>query len=315
MVSVTVPSKAILFGEHAVVFGEPAVAVAIDLKMNMMLKPTDGASYVDGYPLDPKYHPYICTAFEKLWKTSPEFAGKGIEMKISSNIPTSSGLGSSAALTVSTVACMLKLRNMYSEEQVAKMAFDVEYHTQGRASPIDTSTVTHGSSIMLNGSKRDNFLWQVTKNEKSWYVHHCDLPELTFVVGYTGKKGKTGELVAKVRRFAEHSGFAREVIGEIGQVAREGVKALKLKDKARIGELMDKNHKLLAILGVNTPELEALVQAARRHSYGAKLTGAGGGGSMIALTDDPETTSKAISRAKGMPYIVRISREGAKLTA
>ena len=314
MVSFTVPSKAILFGEHAVVFGEPAVAIALDLKMKLTLTPLEGESIVDGFKLDPKYHSYIWTAAQRLWKTSPELAEKGFEIKISSSIPTSSGLGSSAALTVSTVACMLKLRNMYSEENVAKNSFEVEYETQGRASPIDTSTVTHGSSILLNGNKSENFLWQIERNDKSWYVHHCDLPDLTFVVGFSGKKGKTGEQVAKVKRFVEHSGFAREIIREIGDVTREGVKALKSNNKEQIGKLMDKNHKLLAILGVNTPELERLVQAAKRTSYGAKITGAGGGGCMIALTDDPEATAKSILHAKGTPYIVHISHEGVKLS-
>ena len=76
---------------------------------------------------------------------------------------------------------------------------------------------------------------------------------------------------------------------------------------------MTKNHKLLAILGVSSPELQKLVDAATPYSYGAKLTGGGGGGSMIALTDKPEKVYRAIELRGGIPYIVRTGVDGIKI--
>jgi mevalonate kinase len=133
------------------------------------------------------------------------------------------------------------------------------------------------------------------------------------VIGFTGSKGLTGPLVAKVKRYADHSGFAREVIQEIGALTLEGMDYLKKDDRSSLGKVMTKNHKLLAILGVSTPELDRLVQAALPHSYGAKLTGAGGGGSMIALTDQPKEVCEAIKKRGGIPYSVRTGVEGARI--
>ena len=90
-------------------------------------------------------------------------------------------------------------------------------------------------------------------------------------------------------------------------------KCLRTGDIEKVGKLMDRNHDLLAILGVNCTELQRLVDAARPHSHGAKLTGSGGGGSMIALTDKPDETAAAIKRAGGKPYIVKVSTDGVRI--
>ena len=75
---------------------------------------------------------------------------------------------------------------------------------------------------------------------------------------------------------------------------------------------MDRNDKLLGILGVSSKELTKLVDTARRHSYGAKMIGSGGGGCMMALTDKPERTAEAINRIGGDPYVLRVTPEGVK---
>ena len=83
------------------------------------------------------------------------------------------------------------------------------------------------------------------------------------------------------------------------------MQALRRRDFARAGQLMDRNHAILTELGVGHPMLDRLVAAARATSYGAKLTGAGGGGSMVALSERPEATAAAIRAAGGKAFIVR----------
>jgi mevalonate kinase len=136
---------------------------------------------------------------------------------------------------------------------------------------------------------------------------------MTFVVGYTGFKGLTGPLVAKVKRYVDHTRFARDIIDEIGGLTIDAMKALRTNNVEELGRLMTKDHDLLAILGVSTPGLQKLIDAALPHSYGAKLTGAGGGGSMIALTDRPEEVSKAIRSRGGMPFIVKTGVDGVRI--
>jgi mevalonate kinase len=135
---------------------------------------------------------------------------------------------------------------------------------------------------------------------------------MTLVVGFTGISAPTGPLVAKVKRYVDHSGFAREVVEEIGGLTQEGVRCLKVQDMVGLGSLMTKDHRLLAILGVSCSSLDKLVEAALPYSYGAKLTGAGGGGSMIALTDSPKNVADAIRKKGGTPFVVHTGVPGVK---
>jgi mevalonate kinase len=139
------------------------------------------------------------------------------------------------------------------------------------------------------------------------------VPQLNLVVGFTGISAATGPLVAKVKRFADKSKFAKEIIEEIGQLTIEGREALRRNDPVKLGSLMTKDQKLLAILGVSCQALDDLIDAALPLSYGAKLTGAGGGGSMVALTDRPDQVAEAIRKKGGYPIKVRTGVAGVRL--
>jgi mevalonate kinase len=304
----------ILFGEHAVVYGEPAIALAVTRRFHMQVeeRASGEGHIVDGQKMTQAHHSYFKYAIEKYWE------GGALEVRTQSEIPSSSGMGSSAALTTSLMGCLVQLSGGSIEaerERIAWQSFDTEYAVQGRASPTDTSTATMGKGILLAKEPREGLLWHVERGTAEWYVHRVDVPQLSIVVGFTGVKGNTGELVAKVRRYWEANNFAKETVSEIGGLAMEGVSALQAGDRVRIGRLMDRNHQLLSILGVNHPKLQRLVDAARPHSYGAKLTGAGGGGSMIALTDEPDKVSMAIENAGGTPFIAEIGAPGLRSDA
>ena len=303
MVLASAPAKVILFGEHAVVYGEPAIAVAINLRTTVAIARSEKFT-VNGRPIEDKFHRYIKNAIDLLWKNYP------LEIVTYSSVSSSSGMGSSASITVATVSALLHLNNSLSEENVAKKSFEVEYITQGGASPIDTSTVTHGSGILVSREMRENFLWKIEKNGIRWYIHHLDIPQLKLVVGFSGIKGNTAVMVAKVRRFYMWNSFARDVIREIGEITLCAIDALRDGDYKRIGELMNRNNRLLTILGVSHPKLRTMIQEASKYSYGVKMTGAGGGGSIIALTDEQDEVVKAIENAGGKAYKVEISRRG-----
>jgi len=118
---------------------------------------------------------------------------------------------------------------------------------------------------------------------------------LPFVIGYDGGAGDTGALVAGVRDLREEYDFAADTVTAIGDVVREGEAVLGTGDYETLGELMDFNHGLLSALGVSSRSLDSMVWAARdADAHGAKLTGAGGGGCIVALdeTDDALTALK-----------------------
>jgi mevalonate kinase len=296
----------ILFGEHAVVFGKPALALAIDLRIVAEVTLADEYT-VNRNPMKKRSHAYISASLDEAW------GGPPIDVRTVSRIPSGSGLGSSAALTVSCVAALLSAKGELTQERVARRAFEVENKVQGRASPTDTSTSTHGHGIIVSSDLLDGLLWRIEKGERKWNVHHCDVPELGLVVGYTGINASTRLLAAKVKNLVDSDGDARKAVDRIGEIVLEGVEATKKNDKKSLGKLMIENHALLNQLGVGHPALDKLVEACSGHSYGAKMTGAGGGGSMIALTDDPDAVSKAIRDAGGEPIIARVGCEGVRV--
>jgi mevalonate kinase len=306
MFTCSAPGKMILFGEHAVVFGRPALALAIDLRISCKVSPSDQYT-VNRHPMKKRHHAYISASLDEAWDGPP------INVDTMSEIPAASGLGSSAAVTVSCIASLTTFKGRLEPATIAKMAFEVENNVQGRASPTDTSTSTHGQGVLVSPNKMDNLLWRIEKGSVVWNVHHCDVPRLRFVVGYTGIHAATGPLVAKVKRLVETDDDAKKAIDRIGEIVLAGVDALKKGDKRRIGELMSENHALLNQLGVGHPSLDKLAEACREYSYGTKLTGAGGGGSMIALTDEPDRVSKEIEMAGGEAIPISVGCDGVRI--
>ena len=299
------PGKMILFGEHAVVFGKPALALAIDMRISSAVSLSNEFS-VNGRPMNKRRHAHISAALDEAW------GGPPINIDTLSQIPSGSGLGSSAAVTVSCIAAILMEKKRFDPETVARKAFEVELRVQGRASPTDTSTSTHGHGVIVSPERMDGLLWRIEHDRKVWNIHHCEIPPLKFVVGYTGIHAATNPLVAKVRKLVDADQDAKHAVDRIGEIVLEGVDATRAKDKKRLGKLMLENHGLLNQLGVGHPALDRLVDACKGISYGAKLTGSGGGGSMIALTDDPKTVAKALADADGEPIIVQVGCEGVR---
>jgi len=298
-------AKVILLGEHAVVFGKPAVSVAIGLRLRCQIRPASVSS-LNGVPLTPHNYSYVSACLAK--HGAPPTA-----VLTDSDFPSGSGLGSSAAVTVALLAALNASKGGFKEETVAREAFEVECEVQGRASPIDTSTCTHGNGILVQRERGDDFLWEISRDTRRWCVHDLSVPKMTLVVGFTGKSKPTGPLVAKVKRYVDHSTFARDIIDEIGEVTLEGVRQMSQGDLEGLGRTMTMDHKLLAILGVSSRELDKLVSSVLPHSYGAKLTGAGGGGSMIALTDEPQKVMDIIRRKGGQPFAAETGVPGVKI--
>ncbi|MEF8835030.1 MAG: mevalonate kinase [Candidatus Thermoplasmatota archaeon] len=299
------PGKTILFGEHAVVYGEPALSLAVDRRIKCEVSDSSSETYVNGYPINRKHHSYILECIEKM-DTDEKF-----EIETKSDLPSGAGMGSSAAVTVSTIGALRRfLSKNIDKEKIAREAFEIEYKVQGSASPIDTSTSTHGNAILISKEKEEGFLWQIEKENNLWNISHQNIPDIDLVIGDTGVHSNTGPLVKKVRRFYDRSNFAREIIEDIGDIVKKATRHLKNEELEKVGELMNENQRLLSILGVSHPKLEKLIRGARKHSYGAKLTGAGGGGSMIAFTDEPEKVADEIDKRGGTPYIIKSTKKG-----
>lgn len=301
MSEASAPGKAILLGEHAVVFGEPAIACALDLRTRVRVEGRGTSVTVNGEPLQDKLKlPHVHHA---LGLTGEPWGP--LDIRIDSQVPASAGLGSSAALSAALLGALIAHKGMAPQpEEVARLAFEVELGVQdGRASPTDTSTSVAGGGVLVDTARGPNLLWHFERGERQWFLHRLEVPRFTLVVGHSGQRGSTAAQVKHVADLARRDPEALRTIKHLGDLARQGVKALGDHDIEGLGKLMDQAHTGLQRLGVSTPRLDELVQAARPHAYGAKLTGAGGGGSIIALTDAPQDVARAL-RSKGCQAIV-----------
>jgi len=300
MVTASAPGKVYLFGEHAVVYGEPAVPCAIerratvtvterseglrvqadDLSLNGFTveyegKASDRPDIDVSESLVDAGMGYINEAIEQV-KDVTGVDTVGFDVEINSQIPLGAGLGSSAAVAVAAIdAGTRELGVELSPEEIADRAYQVEREVQdGEASRADTFCSAMGGAVRVEGDD----------------CRQIEAPELPFVIGYDGGAGDTGELVAGVRRLRDQYDFAADTVAAIGDIVRNGEEVLAAGDLEELGRLMDFNHGLLSALGVSSRSLDAMVWAARNgDAHGAKLTGAGGGGCIVALDETPES--------------------------
>jgi mevalonate kinase len=319
------PGKVYLFGEHAVVYGEPAVPCAIERRAHVTvseredgrLRVSAGDLSIDGFtveysggtddtpdvdvpaPIVEAAMGYVDEAVEQA-RDAAGAPDAGFDVEIDSEIPLGAGLGSSAAVVVAGVdAATRELGVELDARELADRAYQVEHAVQdGQASRADTFCSAMGGAVRVEGDDCETL----------------DAPDLPFVVGYDGTSHDTGELVAGVRDLRDEFGFAADTVSAIGDLVRRGEAALAEGDVETLGRLMDVNHGLLSALGVSARTLDSMVWAARDGGAdGAKLTGAGGGGSIVALDDgDGAETALSLTPECEEAFRAELAREGVR---
>lgn len=284
MATWSAPGKVFLFGEHAVVYGKPGVAMAIRPRVFVTVRKSKSAHHARS--------PYIDSCFD-------EMGVKG-SVYVNSQLPSSSGLGSSAAVTVATLSAINdEFGKKFTMEEIANMAFAIEKKVQkGRASPTDTSVSTFGGIVLITGTQRRRLPPQ----------------NLPLVVGNTLVSHSTSKMVEKVAGLKKKNPeICDPILDAIGAVSLCGIRHFS--DPHLLGTLMNMNHALLEALGAGHPSLSRLVLAARAAgAYGAKLTGAGGGGCMVAICPKhlKSRVVGAVEACDAKAFITNLDTEGAR---
>ena len=321
MVRAFAPGKCILFGEHAVVYGHPAVAVAIDSGVEIELTESDSWT-IEGMPFHSEKHPHISHILDDIFN----YDGKPLKINIESGLFPAAGLGSSAALSNAMGAAVLRMMDTNAKLdsiKLARIGHAAEAKAQfGRASPTDTATSALGGCVVVSGEQVEGteHIFDATlhtpEGERKWSVCQVDLPsdlDAWLVLGFTGIGSPTGEMVAGVAKLLEEDPSKHQEMDSIAMITQAGLTALGAGNLEAVGMAMDACHEKLQNIGVSSPELNALVEAVRPHSIGAKLTGAGGGGCMVALTQYPQRVAEAIEVAGGTPLISRLGADGVRI--
>lgn len=283
------PGKAIIFGEHAVVYKKPAISVAVDKRAKITITPSKSQTIFTCDDLNVKAEinlnkkEFHMISGQKgiveyiLETLSLKHDNTSININLTLDMPIGAGLGSSAAITVALIAALDDYHGKkLNLEKIAKIAHQVELNVQGSASPLDTATSTYGGLIFLDENSKVSRL-----NAKF---------ENVMVIGYTSQRGNTGQMVANVRKLKEK--YPILVDSVMDTIANITLQAKELFEKETLNEdnlhevadLLNINQGLLDAIGVNTLELSKMIYISRKTgAIGSKLTGAGGGGSIIAL--------------------------------
>lgn len=281
MSSASAPGKIILFGEHAVVYGRPALAVPV--RQVQATAEVEASSRSGVWIAAPDIG--LASELAQLASDQPlaaavrgVFSALGIagfpaiQIRISSSIPVASGLGSGAAVSVALIrALSAHLGQPLSDEQVSALTFEIEKLHHGTPSGIDNTVVTYARPVyFVKGQPPETF--------------KVGAP-FTIVIGDTGVAASTKAVVSDVRQLWQTAPrHWEDVFDRVGKIARQARAAIESGDLSALGPLMDANQALLQIMSVSSPELERLLSAARAAgAQGAKLSGGGRGGNMIAL--------------------------------
>ncbi|MDH3696203.1 MAG: mevalonate kinase [Nitrosopumilus sp.] len=276
------PGKVILFGEHFVVYGVKAILCAINKRIsvtaekseenkisiksnigNLTLEPNKLISEINS-PLKPFY--YLANKMIQNQNT-------GIEIVVESDIPLGVGLGSSSACCVAGAAAISRLFHKTSKEEILKLAIEAEKTIFKNTSGADCTVCTYGG--IMEYDKENGF----DKIESE--------PNFHLVIVNSNIEHSTESVVARVREFKEknETKFATLCNNE-SKLVKDVLGLLKENNIKELGCKVIQNQKYLETIGISNDKLREMIQGGQNESFGAKITGAGGGGCIFALTDE-----------------------------
>lgn len=335
MITATAPAKVILFGEHAVNRGAAALAVSVGVYARCTVAPGKGTAYrfsggnheqrstrdeilalgarIDRARTDADYATIQRFATDDFFAPAKyalaglaEVLPAALDVYFESAIPLAAGLGSGGATVVALVAAVARMLNLdASPRQLAALAHRGDSVAHGGiASGLDSQTSLYGRAIRYTAAREAEPVPMAGG--------------LTLVIGNSGVFAATSAVNNRVRAWLDERPSRNHYFAEIGLLARHAEAALRDGDWPELGRLMNLNQLILERIGVSCRELETLNQAAlEAGAYGAKLSGSGGGGIMVALVAPEQSNhvAAAIARAGGTPIIAHVGVAGVTASA
>ncbi len=318
-ITVSAPGKLMLLGEHAVVYNHPCLVTAVDQRIRLEAELLGNPNFeldakdvnVTDYrkPLSelgkgeiPKGAQFVEIAIKN---TAEQYSLKsGLRITTSSEFSSKFGFGSSSASTVCMVKAISELFDLLlSDKDIFDLAYKTVLDIQGKGSGFDVAAAVFGGTLyFVTGGK---------------VIEPLNIQGLPLIVGYSGVKADTVTLINKVKdSFVDNNDRLQEIYSEIEKIVEKAKPFVIAGDWEQVGKLMNKNQKLLKELGVSIDKLDNMISGAiEAGTYGAKLSGAGGGDCMIALApeDKIKAAEDAITKAGGEVLSVKTNAEGVRV--
>jgi hydroxymethylglutaryl-CoA reductase len=293
--------KVVILGEHAVVYGRHAIAAPIPMTIKALVEDTDEGIHLIiprwGVEYQLAANPQERRSFERpagVMLDKLGLSGRGMRIEVFPDVPRSMGLGGSAAMAVAIVRALDKHFKLgLSDADVNALAFESEKVAHGSPSGIDNTLACYGRPIIFRPGEPP-------------LVEPLNIATpIPAVIGITGYEGLTAKTVGRVREaWLKDQKLYERIFDQIDALTLRGVQAIQGNDIKLLGELMNICHGMLNALQVSTPELEKLVDISRENgALGAKLTGGGGGGSIIAICDSDTAPVVNAIRAAGFQAV------------
>lgn len=318
-VSASAPGKLMLFGEHAVIYGDPCIVTTVDQRIRAEVERNgEDVFHLEAPDLGlevykksiedlgseemPKEVRFIERLYKNFLDKYPQ--DKGIIVETKSEFSSSFGFGSSSAVTVGFAKALVELYGLeFSKGELFDLCYGAVLDVQGVGSGFDLAAAIWGGTLYYVSPAK--------------VVEKLEVGKLPLVVGYTGVKADTPTLVRMVRRLKEErQEMVEGVFGGIAEVVEEAGEVIEKGDWERAGGLMDKNQELLRKLQVSSVELEDLIEASEKAgALGAKLSGAGGGDCMIAVVEEKKRgeVEKEMDKVGGRALEVEAGVEGVRV--
>ena len=279
-------AKVILVGEHAVVYGYPAIAAGLSVGIEATARPGSGRLRVPAWALEAKVgdDSQVGGVLDAIVR---RFEAPALDFDVDAGVPSRAGLGSSAALAVAIARATAAATGRAPTDPAIDAAVDAaETIFHGNPSGIDAAAAKSGAAGRFTRAGG----WRPVPV----------LQSIRLCVGLSGRPRDTAAQVAAVARLRDRLSVADDILNALGKLADDAAGALAKGDVDGLGRTFDAAHGLLCALRVSGPELDALVHTARAAgAIGAKLTGAGGGGAVIALAPGHERDVLARWKAAG----------------
>ena len=302
------PGKIILFGEHFVVHGNRAILGAIDKYAtvtsektnteNILISSSLGQASIqkdqDVDKVEKKFRPFFYIAKQVILKNNFD---KGVSIKIESDIPIGAGLGSSSACCVAATASILNLFNKSDEKEILELSIQAEKTIFTNSSGADCTVSVYGGIIEY-------------QKEKGFSKINIE-NELNFLIIDSEQIHATDKVVEQVKKFKEeNSNVFSELCSEEERLITKALDSMKNNDLQTIGKCMAQNQIYLEQIGVSNDTLLSIIKDIEKITFGAKITGAGDGGCIIALTQKDNDLSEYVNTTKYQTHHVSIQKTG-----